>query len=197
MIDGDTLDLQDGRRIRLVQIDTPELGGAECYSRKASSALGKLAPPGASVRVEADPALDRVDRYGRLLRYVFRAGENVNLELVRRGAASVWFYDGDRGRYADELLAAAEKAKRERLGAWGACDATFDPLASFTTFPKHNTPHPLTSSGQGCEPGYNPCLPVTSDLDCVDIHAMGLGPVQVTGDDPYHLDGDGNGIGCE
>ena len=41
-----------------------------------------------AVTLEADPALDRVDRYGRLLRYVLRAGRNVNLELVRLGAAA-------------------------------------------------------------------------------------------------------------
>src|SRR5262245_31200133 len=117
VIDGDTLELQDGRRVRLVQIDTPELGTGECYSRAAASTLRELVPDGSSIRLEADPALYRVDRYGRILRYVFRGSLNVNLELVRRGAASVWFYDGDRGRYADELLTAAGRAEKARRGA--------------------------------------------------------------------------------
>src|SRR6266542_6364740 len=63
--DGDTLTLRDGRRIRLVQIDTPELGTGECYSRAARTALLNLAPPGVGVALEADIALDKVDRYGR------------------------------------------------------------------------------------------------------------------------------------
>ncbi len=105
--DGDTLTLRDGRRVRLLQIDTPELGSGECYSRAARSALVRLVPLGATITLEIDPALDRVDRYGRLLRYVRRAGVNVNLELVREGAAAPYFYRGDRGRYAPELLAAA------------------------------------------------------------------------------------------
>jgi endonuclease YncB( thermonuclease family) len=197
VIDGDTLALADGRRVRLVQIDTPELGTGECYSRAAASALRELVPEGSSVRLEADPALDRVDRYGRILRYVFRGPLNVNLELVRRGDASVWFYDGDRGRYADKLLAAAERASKARRGAWGACEAVLDPAAAFATEQKHNDPDPFVSTQPGCEPGYDPCLPITGDLDCPDVEALGLAPVRVTGSDRYRLDGNADGIGCE
>ncbi len=50
--------------------------------------------------------------------------------------------------------------------------------------------------GGNCEPGYTPCLPVVADLDCGDI-AESLKPIHVTGSDPYRLDGDGDGIGCE
>src|SRR5207244_2508697 len=105
--DGDTLTLRDGRRIRLVQIDTPELGSGECYSRAAWKALLALVPVGSRVTLEADPALDSIDRYGRLLRYVKRGSLNVNLELVRRGAATPYFYRGGRGKYASVLMAAA------------------------------------------------------------------------------------------
>src|SRR3954469_21273855 len=93
--DGDTLRLRDGRRVRLLQIDTPELGSGECYSRAARSALVRLVPLGATVTLEIDPALDRVDRYGRLLRYLRRGALNVNLELVREGAAAPYFYRGE------------------------------------------------------------------------------------------------------
>lgn len=41
--------------------------------------------------------------------------------------------------------------------------------------------------------GYSPCLAVVADLDCGEIN----GPVRVTGDDPYRLDADGDGIGCD
>jgi hypothetical protein len=61
--------------------------------------------------------------------------------------------------------------------------------------------HPPTSGsppppGGSCEPGYSPCLPIVSDLDCADI-ADSLKPIHVTGSDPYRLDGDGDGYGCE
>ena len=52
-----------------------------------------------------------------------------------------------------------------------------------------------------CTPGYEPCLPPASDYDCSGGTGNGPeyvdGPVRVTGSDPYDLDRDGNGIGCE
>ena len=74
--------------------------------------------------LEADPALDRVDRNGRLLRYVLRGSMNVNLALVRAGAAAPYFFAGDRGRYAARLLTEAARAKAARRGLWGACRGT-------------------------------------------------------------------------
>lgn len=50
--------------------------------------------------------------------------------------------------------------------------------------------------GGNCEPGYSPCLPRVYDLDCGEI-SDSLKPIDVTGDDSYGLDGDGDGIGCE
>ena len=135
--DGDSIELVGGARVRLVQVDAPELGEGECYGAQATDALRELLPPGASVRLEADPRLDDVDRFGRLLRYVHRDGLNVNLELIRRGAASVWFVGGERGRYADELLDAAEEAQDERRGLWSACPGTeLDPERGVATRPR-------------------------------------------------------------
>jgi micrococcal nuclease len=125
--DGDTLGLEDGRTIRLVQIDAPEAAD-ECFGREATGELERLAPPGAAVALEADPALDDVDVYDRLLRYVSVDGVNVNVELVRVGAASPYFFRGDRGRYAPELLRAAADARAGARGFWGACPtARLDP----------------------------------------------------------------------
>jgi hypothetical protein len=54
-----------------------------------------------------------------------------------------------------------------------------------------------SGSGSDCASGYKPCLPVTGDLDCADVVAMGKAPVRVRGSDPYGLDGDNDGFGCE
>lgn len=118
--DGDTLRLRDGRRVRLLQIDAPELHG-DCYGRAALAALLRLAPKGTAVTLERDRALDAKDAYGRLLRYVFVGGRNVDVVLVREGAASPYFFHKRRGRYADELLSAAADARAARRGYWGAC----------------------------------------------------------------------------
>ena len=53
------------------------------------------------------------------------------------------------------------------------------------------------SGGSNCQAGYSPCLPIVGDLDCPDVRAMGKAPVRVTGSDPYRLDADNDGIGCE
>lgn len=123
MRDGDTILLASGDRVRLVQIDAPELG-SECYGDEAAAVLARLAPPGTELRLEADPLLDRVDRHGRLLRYVVADGLDLNLELVRLGAAAPYFYRGERGRKAAALAAAASRARAAGLGLWGACPGT-------------------------------------------------------------------------
>ena len=118
--DGDTLTLRDGTKIRLLQIDAPELV-TECYGRDATRALAALAPEGTRVTLSGDRGLDDRDQHGRLLRYVVVGETNVNVELVRRGAASPYFFRNDRGRHADELLDAVDEARRARRGYWGTC----------------------------------------------------------------------------
>jgi micrococcal nuclease len=197
--DGDTLSLTNGLRIRLVQIDTPELGTGECFSRASRTTLLRLAPVGSRVRLEADSRLDRVDRYGRLLRYVHRGPLNVNLVLVTAGAAAPYFYGHDQGKYAARLLAEAEKARRAKRGLWGACPGTvLDPYRAVDTGisgPPTQNPPP---NGK-CDPNYTgACVPpYPPDLDCADLRALGLAPVRSIGSDPHGLDGDDDGIGCE
>lgn len=134
VVDGDTIRLRDGRRVRLAQIDAPELGEGECYSNEAAQTLDGLLPSRGVVRLERDRGLDRVDRFGRLVRYVSSRERNLNLALVRRGAASVWFAGDDRGRHATRLLSAARHARRARRGLWGACPgAELDPSRGVET----------------------------------------------------------------
>ena len=137
--------------------------------------------------LETDARLDQVDRYGRLLRYVNRGRNNVNVELVRRGAAEPYFYRGERGRYASRLLAAARTAKTARRGLWGAnCGSPTDPV-------------PLVPTGS-CDPNHaGACVPrYPPDLDCGELRALGLDlPVRIVGSDPHRLDADVDGLGCE
>lgn len=197
VVDGDTIALGDGRRVRLLQIDTPEPGTGECYSRAAGRELRRLLPNGATVTLEADARLDRVDAYGRLLRYVHRGGANLNLELVRRGAATVWLYRGEHGRYSAQLLAAARTARRARRGLWGACpSAVWNPLGPATTGAGAATAPPRGIVGGGCDPSYpTVCIPSPPpDLDCADIDYRRF---RVVPPDPHRFDGERDGIGCE
>jgi endonuclease YncB( thermonuclease family) len=182
--DGDTLRLTSGLRVRLLQIDAPEAG--RCYAREAREELERLAPVGTRVALEADARLDAVDRYGRLLRYVVRRSVNVNVELVRRGAAVPYFFDGERGRYARRLEQAERTARRLRRGLWRRCAPQTAPI-------------PFAPPAGRCDPSYaGGCVPpYPPDLDCADIRRLGLAPVRVVGSDPHRLDGDGDGLGCE
>ena len=61
-------------------------------------------------------------------------------------------------------------------------------------------PKPAAPTSTNCTPGYDPCLPPASDYDCAGGSGNGpeyTGPVRVTGSDPYGLDTDGDGWGCE
>jgi len=133
--DGDTILLESGRRVRLVQADAPELG-VECWGNEAADALRRLAPPGTELQLERDPSFDDADRFGRLLRYVHVDGRNLTLELVRIGAAAPYFYRGERGLHARRLVAAAHEARAKRRGLWGACpDARLRPERQVATGP--------------------------------------------------------------
>ena len=137
VIDGDTIELGNGQRVRLVQIDTPEVYfGTECYGRQASAITKRLLPRGTRVLLGPEPATDRVDQYGRLLRYVIRDrdGASVNVRLVELGAAAPYFYRGRRGRIADLLERLARRARARHLGLWGACPHTrYDPYRGVET----------------------------------------------------------------
>jgi hypothetical protein len=60
---------------------------------------------------------------------------------------------------------------------------------------------PPAQPAQSCTPGYSPCIPPAYDVDCAGGSGNGPeyveGPVYVTGDDPYELDADGDGVACE
>jgi micrococcal nuclease len=135
--DGDTVDLTNGAKIRLVQIDTPEVYfSPECYGKQASAITKHLLPPGTLVRLTREPATDSVDEYGRLLRYVTRVrdGLNINVQLVRIGAAAPYFYDYRRGRYARLLVRLGLRARHRHLGLWGRCPGTpWDPNHGVST----------------------------------------------------------------
>ena len=122
--DGDTITLSNGDRIRLLQIDAPELSPAECHGEASRNALVQLLNYPGLLTLKADKNLDKVDRYGRQLRYVFIGKTNINLKLVEIGAAAPYFYKGERGMYSSQILEAAQNAKAKSLGLWKSCPRT-------------------------------------------------------------------------
>ena len=125
VIDGDTLVviLDDGASatVRLLGIDTPELGRngrpAEPFAEAASRFTRRLVG-GRVVRLLADPRADQIDRYGRILRYVYLGDVHLNAVLVDRGFARVF----RRFRYSQQpaFLFREAAARAGRRGLWAA-----------------------------------------------------------------------------
>ena len=120
VVDGDTVFLDDGRKVRLLGIDTPEVGdNLECYGDEATALLRQLLPEGTAVWVLPD--INPLDRFGRSLLFIYTdAATNVNLELVRQGAAEVVQYDPN-FLLQDALRAAERQAQSVGAGRWGSC----------------------------------------------------------------------------
>ncbi len=122
IIDGDTIILTNGEKVRYVGMDTPERG--QCWYRQAKEFNRKLVG-GKKVRLERDKS--NRDRYQRLLRYVYVQNSPeekeifVNLELVKAGLARAKEYKPDT-KYASILEQAESYAKINKIGLWGGCE---------------------------------------------------------------------------
>ncbi len=118
--DGDTLFLTDGRKVRLLGIDTPEIGEhAECWGDVATQRLRSVLPEGTHVRTVAD--VRPLDKYGRSLLFLFTDdGALVNLDLVREGYAETVVLEPN-VLWAAEFEAAEDTAQAAGLGIWTAC----------------------------------------------------------------------------
>ncbi len=112
VIDGDTITITGGDRVRYVGIDTPEKG--EPFYLEAWQANHELVE-GKAVRLERD--VSETDKYGRLLRYVWVDGTMVNAELVRRGLAEAKAYPPDT-KYRSFLEQAEAEARQAGRGMW-------------------------------------------------------------------------------
>ena len=127
VVDGDTIRVSlagSEERVRLIGIDTPETHGQgglrECFGTEASRRLADLLPPGTAVRLVRD--VEARDRYDRLLAYVYRAADDlfVNLAMAREGFATTLTYPPNVA-HADELVAAVRAAREAGRGLWGRC----------------------------------------------------------------------------
>ncbi len=121
VVDGDTIELEDGRKIRYLLVDTPEStnGKNECFGTNAKDFNTDLVM-GKNVTLAYD--VDCTDRFDRTLAYVYVDGTEVNTLMIDRGYACVLHISpngDDRAAEFEALQLAAERANR---GLWGACD---------------------------------------------------------------------------
>ncbi len=120
VFDGDTILLSDGRKIRFLGVNTPEVAGRN----KSAEAGGEQAKAWLKQRLEHKKIslqfdVEKQDKYLRTLGYVFTEDkQHINLELVRQGLAAVNIYPPNL-KYVDALVAAQRSAEQSGLGIWG------------------------------------------------------------------------------
>lgn len=210
LIDGDTFEvLIDGvsNRVRIYRVDTPETQneqhcGGEEATAFADFALSFNDDPGV-IYLERDE--NERDRFGRELAYLWFEVDGdpymLNHILINNG----WAEDVDYGDrlYDAELQDAAAFADRHDLGVWSLCGGFGIDVAEESAVipdapaeqPDPSAPEPEPAPTGGCDPNYDPCVPISSsDLDCGDIPFS----VTIIGGDPHGFDGnDNDGLGCE
>jgi len=117
--DGDTVQLEDGRKIRLAGINTPEIAHRSNRAQEGGDAAKQWliqVLKGSKVRLEFSK--QKQDKYKRYLAHIFtEEGMHINLELVKRGYASVNVFPPNIA-YVDDLLKASNGAENKRIGLW-------------------------------------------------------------------------------
>ena len=130
VVDGDTIEIEGGEKIRYIGINTPETVDprrpVQCFGHEASERNKELVE-GKVVRIEKDIS-DR-DKFGRLLRYVWLGGTFINKQLVDDGFAYATSYPPN-VKYEKVFSQAQQKAREEKRGLWAQC-----PSKPSTTLP--------------------------------------------------------------
>lgn len=120
VVDGDTVDLDTGVRIRYLLVDTPEStnGATDCFGQNAKQFNSDLV---LDKEVELVYDVEREDRFGRTLAYVSVGDQEVNTLLVERGYACVLYIPPNGTDRRAEFDALEATAKAEGRGMWGQC----------------------------------------------------------------------------
>ena len=123
VIDGDTIKIEEDKKVRLLGIDAPEKGG--CYYEESKDYLEELLE---DEDIDLRKDISDTDQFNRLLRYVVIQIENpeednvfVNEVMLRQGYAFTYAISPDT-KYRDLFSSAQEEAKKYERGLWGACD---------------------------------------------------------------------------
>ncbi len=110
--DGDTIEYGFKKAVRLLGIDTPEIGQPGADSATAFTTAMVM---GKSIRLEF--GRDSLDRYDRELAWIFADGRMVNMELLKAGWAWCYFFPGNL-KYSGQMIRAVQSAMENKRGLW-------------------------------------------------------------------------------
>ena len=121
VVDGDTVELDSGERVRYLLVDTPESTGGrdDCFGTESTD-FNRSLVEGKEVELSYDVECE--DAFGRLLAYVTVNGREVNSLLVERGMACVLHIPPNGEERADEFATLEAVAEAGMVGMWGACE---------------------------------------------------------------------------
>jgi micrococcal nuclease len=120
VIDGDTIELESGERVRYLMIDTPEsTTETECFGPEAK-ALNEMLVAGKQITLRYDD--ECTDDYDRLLAYVELSGQEINRVMLERGYACVLHISPNGDDVVDEYESIETEARMLDKGLWGACE---------------------------------------------------------------------------
>jgi endonuclease YncB( thermonuclease family) len=131
--DGDTVELEDGRKIRFLGINTPEVQHRDKQADVGGDEAKRwLIDKLKNTKVRLEVGVEKTDKYGRTLAHLFtEKKEHINLQLVEAGLAAVNIYSNEL-LYVNELVKAENQAEQAKLGIWGRPEYAAIPVASLT-----------------------------------------------------------------
>ena len=195
VVDGDTVDISTGERVRILGYDTPERG--ECGYDDATNALSFVLL-GGNVTMTTDSG-DNIDKYGRILRHILVNGTPVGLTMIETGNANARYDSLDgypRHRYQNQYRAADGPNNF-------VCNAPA-PVAPAPSRPA--TAPPATPAPVVPAPAPAPVVPAAPTApsnngpfaNCDAVRAAGRAPI-LAGQPGFEqkFDRDGDGVGCE
>jgi len=117
VFDGDTIEIDDGRKIRLIGVDAPEVKSPyreeEPFGKQSKSYLNKMLY---GKKIYYRTGADTYDKYGRTLAYVYLDGVLVNGKIIRDGWACAYMrYDY---KYKDLFITYEKEARSKGIGMW-------------------------------------------------------------------------------
>lgn len=145
IIDGDTLEIEGGTKVRLIGIDTPESG--DCYFNEAKNTLSNLV---LNKKVKLEKDISETDRYQRLLRYIYLDTTFVNDYLVSEGFANASSYPPDIA-FQEQFRQSESQARSQNKGLWNSCSSpTPIPTVKPTNTSSQTTAETSAQDTSGC-----------------------------------------------
>ncbi len=185
VIDGDTIDIDTGERVRLICIDTPEY-----YDEGYEEAKEYLEDLILNKKVKLEKDISETDKYGRILRHIYlEDGTFVNELMVKQGYAEAYWYEPDT-TLCPTIQKAEDYAKDHELGIWEEEEKEKEP---------EQEEEEETEAEEEEEQEVCSCSSNIYNCDDFSTHTEAQSCFEYCGvnSDVHRLDGDDDGIACE